>query len=160
MNLLKNFCCPPRTTINWEISPLHDTFLRINLNYEVSSRLSMMMGIPEISIKQIEDMADDLIPLLDRAWLEYGLKGSILLSPWHEDISSKIDPQSRDLNLLCLVHSRDPMLVLNILSRSRSGILLPQFPPLLELPFLKRDLATGDRRLVSLAKKEKANGRE
>ena len=88
MNLLNNYCCPPRTTINWEISPLQDTILRISLNSKVRSQLSMLLNLPEVSIDQIESCADELIPLLDREWLEYGLHGAILLSPWHEELMS------------------------------------------------------------------------
>lgn len=155
--MIHNYCCPPRTVIKCQITPLTNTFLRINLNFQVREKLAFMLNFTEGSLEKVEDFAVDLGPLLDQAWAQYALHGAILLMPWKEELLHNQDRQSLTREMYHIINTDDPLLVLNILCRSRSGILLPNIPLALEAPFLRRDLLTSDHRLIEIARKEKSN---
>ncbi|MEW6282092.1 MAG: hypothetical protein AB1758_26035 [Candidatus Eremiobacterota bacterium] len=71
---------------------------------------------------------------LEEFWATLGLRGAVFLYPGK--------PQVR--------RATHPALILNVLGRTRCGLLLPHTPLSLEEGFLRRTLTTDDPRLVEI----------
>lgn len=154
MNLLRNFCCQPRTAIRWKILPLKPVMVRFYLNDDLRLRLSNLLNNRLFTLEDIEHRAAELVPILDHVWEACSLHGAILLSPWrdeHLDLFTSPSGSKGIQKVLCPVN---PLLVLNVLCRSRAGLLLPNMPLSIEVPFLTRDFLSADPRLVELAEED------
>jgi hypothetical protein len=162
MNLLHNYggaCGPKRTSVQWQVLPITPVSVRFSMNEEVKRRVSALLKAGELSLEEIEENSSSLIPILEGFWMKQPLNGAVLFSPWKEETGEKPFTsgagENSDSRLILAV---EPLLVLNVLCRSRAGLLLPNLPLSLEVPFLKRDLVTADQRLILLANKEMYHG--
>ncbi len=150
---------PARTT--WEILPYNMTVVRFSLEglggslqRILGSDLAENTGTYEAIIHSIEknkDAMNTLVASLETTWASYDLKGAILVSPWVQDSRQVIQTHAKIANVkpLCL-RALDPLLVLNVLGRSRTNLLQPRAPLALEQAYLERALITDDVRLVKL----------
>jgi hypothetical protein len=157
MSLLHNYggpCGPKKTTIQWQILPIKPVLVRFRMSLAVRSRISNLLKEEELSLDQIEQNSSRLIPILEGFWNNQALKGAILISPWISGGNKLPEGQSGGNSEGRVFLSLEPLLVLNVLCRSRAGLLLPNLPLAIEIPFLKRDLVTADQRLIQLADKE------
>jgi hypothetical protein len=131
---------------------------RFDLNYADLTQLDSALPA-RLSAEQIIDaleidraLVERLKPRLDAAWESYHLKGALLLYAWRDELRSAINGRLSALRqpttYLLVV---DPVLILNVLGRSRAGLLLAGAPLALDRVFLNRSMASDDHRLISLA---------
>lgn len=88
---------------------------------------------------------------LDEVWAEYNLKGAMLVYPWKpttRDIISA-NANARDTKSVFL-RAFDPLLVMNVLARSRENLLQPRAPLSFDKAYLERALVSDDPRLLRL----------
>jgi hypothetical protein len=90
---------------------------------------------------------------LDDAWHGYGLRGAFLVYGWGEDVQQALNTRLAAIRApQVYVRCLDPLLVVNVLARTRTALLLPNAPPALEPTYLTRVLVSDDPRLIALAK--------
>ena len=125
-NLLHNMSMRPRTTVTARIGV-------------VGSALARFAVAP----KRLQTLLDDpgLPERLEQRWSELGLRGALHV------YSLPGRAMTGDVKLV----SADQLLALNVLGRTRAGLLLPSAPLDLEPSVLARKLASDDPRLVALA---------
>jgi hypothetical protein len=126
------------------------------------------------------EIVDTLVEKLIEAWGTYEIRGAVAVYDWHDDLrqvigtkaaitsnstadddyydddddtSEKKPEQPQDMRKppVCL-RAIDHLLVMNVLARTRSGILLSGAQLSLESGFLERSLISDDPRLVALAR--------
>lgn len=124
--LLHNMSMRPRTTVTATVSVVGPALARFALT---PKRLRTLLADP------------CLLWRLERRWLEAGLRGALHVYPLPEAAAVG---EARVL-------AADPLLALNVLGRSRAGLLLPGAPLDLDPSVLARKLASDDPRLVALA---------
>jgi hypothetical protein len=150
---------PARTA--WEILPFNSLIVRFSLD-GLGGSLQRILGSDQNgstgtydtiirSIEKNRDAMNALVTSLEAAWESYELKGAILVSPWEQDTRQVILTHAKTTNVkaMCL-RAFDPLLVLNVLARSRTNLLQPRAPLALEQTYLERSLITDDARLVKL----------
>ena len=140
----------PWEKIEWQILPDRLGMVRISIDLEVNLRISQLLKKKQFNLQEERD----LIPLLDEAWDQYQLKGAIIISPWSEEAAELFDGKSPVKYRLSVLRTVNPLLVLNILGRSRAKLLLPNVPVSLEPQFLARDVISTDPRLIQMVKDE------
>ncbi len=150
------------SNVTCDIAPLGSAIVRFDLN-GLGAPLRRLLGIKgegadrEAVIQTIEgdeNLKNELTAKLDAAWRDYDLCGAMLVYPWQESLRQAVATRIMDVapgSTLVYLRALDPILVLNVLARARSQILLATSPPDLERPFLERDLAADDPRLIDLA---------
>ncbi|MEI7761490.1 MAG: hypothetical protein WCJ67_12145 [Thermoleophilia bacterium] len=121
---------PPRTTVKAVIAPVSGVLARFALS-TVRRNAMAFLGRPGAQA------------LLDAAWLAENLSGCALLST--ETPPRDVWPDLR------IVRAHDPVTTLNVLGRSRGGILVASAPLVLDLDHLDTVVFTEDSRLVALA---------
>ena len=136
-HLLHNMSMPPRTSIRWEIRPIESSIVRFNLVCIESSGSLLWPGLSRFIVQKLE-----------RAWKGYGLKGAALIYPFRNPTESE---SQGAVPGPALYRATDARLVLNVLARTRGQVLMAGATLRLEKPFLERDLATDDPRIVALA---------
>jgi len=98
------------------------------------------------------EIADIMRAKLDAAWDGYVLKGAILVYLWRDETRDLFDNHLKAMNLPANYTAVvDPLLLLNVLGRSRNALLLAKAPMAFDAQFLIRSLASDDRRLLALA---------
>ena len=124
--LLHNMSMRPRTTVTATVGV-------------VGSALARFAVAP----KRLQTVLEDpgLPDRLEQLWSELGLRGALHVYPL---------PGAKVIGDAELV-SADPLLALNVLGRTRAGLLLPSAPLDLDPSVLARKLASDDPRLVALA---------
>ncbi len=125
--VLHNMSTPPRTHVSARLKPAGPAVCRFRLA-TVRASASRLLA---------DDTCEER---LEAAWDGYGLRGACHVYAWRDDITSRP------------VSVRDPLLVLNVLGRTRAQVLLATAPLALEPDFLERELASDDPRLVALAR--------
>lgn len=150
---------PARTT--WEIFPFSSMIVRFSLDglggslgHILGGSVAENIGTYDTIIQTIERNHEAIAALsasLETAWETYALKGAVLVYPWEQDSQQVILANARVTNMkaVCL-RALDPLLVLNVLARSRTNLLQPRAPLALEQAYLERSLFTDDARLVRL----------
>lgn len=144
MGLLHNLYGAPHTRVSCQILPYQPVMARFRMNHEVRYRLGNVLNKERFNLEREQD----LVVQLDAAWQETRLRGAILISAWDDNVARLFDDDNPQSQRLTLLQPVNPLLVLNVLGRSRAGILLPHFPLSLEPQFINRDLVTCDQRLV------------
>jgi len=91
-------------------------------------------------------VAPDLVKRLERFWEDLDLVGASMIFPWREELGAHP----------CL-EARNPLLVLNVLARTRSTLLMARSPLDLGVECLERTLVSTDPALVALV--ERCEGR-
>lgn len=165
------------TFVRFDLSGLGDPFHRI-----LGTDLNLDHAEPKLIAKTISEggeAVDTLVQHLDTSWNSYALNGALMMYAWQDDIrlvigtKATFSPKSGDVEYyddddnddnkkaetpdetrkspVCL-RAIDHNLVLNILGRTRSGILLAEAPLSLEEGFIERSLISDDPRLVALAR--------
>lgn len=150
---------PARTT--WEILPYSPVIARFSLE-GLGGSLQRILGSGLIdnigtyeaiihSIEKNKDAMSALVASLETIWSGYALTGAILVHPWEQDTKQVVLAHAKIANIkaMCL-RALDPLLVLNVLARSRTNLLQPRAPLALEQAYLERSLITDDVRLVKL----------
>ena len=140
----------PWEKIEVQILPYKLRMVRVSLITEVNLRISQILKKKQFNLQ--EEL--DLIPLLDEAWERYRLRGAIVISPWTEEVADLFDSNSPWKYRLTMLRTVNPLLVLNILGRSRAKLLLPNVPVSLEPQFLARDVISTDPRLIQIIRAE------
>lgn len=147
--------------VTWEMLTLTDTVIQFDL-HALGKPLYDLIGIEmpnevtdaESAITALENdrgLHDSLKAKLDEHWETYQLRGAIFVYNWREEVK-----QALNYRLLALqesanfVRALEPLLVLNVLARSRASLLLATAPLALERPFLTRTLGADDPRLLKL----------
>ena len=140
----------PWEKIEVQILPYKLRMVRVSLITEVNLRISQILKKKQFNLQ--EEL--NLIPLLDEAWERYRLRGAIFISPWTEEVADLFDSNSPWKYRLTMLRTVNPLLVLNILGRSRAKLLLPNVPVSLEPQFLARDVISTDPRLIQIIREE------
>jgi len=150
---------PARTA--WEILPFNSTVVRFSLEGLGGSLQRILGGDQNAnigtydsiiqSVEKNRDAMNALVTSLEATWESYALKGAILVTPWEQDTRQVIVTHAKIANMraMCL-RALDPLLVLNVLGRSRTNLLQPRAPLALERAYLERSLITDDARLLAL----------
>ena len=151
--MLHNMSVRPTTQVDWTILPAGEAIVLFDLaglGTELAewphgqAVLEILKGSPgrgSTASKAQQELASDL----DEAWHECALHGAIHVYPFP---AAGVAARAAGLPILRATH---PALVANVLARTRSQLLLPSMPLALEAPFLTRELASDDPRLVELA---------
>lgn len=121
---------PPRTLVKAVFAPLTGALARFALS---------TVSRPALALLEQPDARD----VLDAAWQAEGLGGCALLAM--EALPLDAWPGLR------VVRAFDPVITLNVLGRSRGGMLIASAPLVLDLDHLDRAVFSEDPRLVSLA---------
>jgi len=121
---------PPRTVVKLVLAPFTGMLARFELSTVRRSAL-VLLARP------------DARALLDEAWQAEGLSGCALLTTE--------EPALDELPGLTVVRACDPVLTLNVLGRSRGGLLVASAPLVLDLDHVDRVVFSEDARLVTLA---------
>lgn len=146
----------------WQMMPLADKMVCFDLNAP-GQLMNDLLGLPsdeEITIERIiqtldadKSLVEKLKTQLDAVWESYDLHGALMVYTWRDDLK-----QSLNQRLIAIkqppiyLRALDPLLILNVLARSRTSLLLASAPLALERPFLSRALGTDDPRLLELVK--------
>ncbi|MCB9451569.1 MAG: hypothetical protein H6672_09020 [Anaerolineaceae bacterium] len=152
------------TIIHFTLDGLGDPFHRI-----LGKRLIVDFGKRDAVVKIFESGGadiDEIVSRLDISWKEYDLTGAILLYPWGDNLPNVMggrlpagkDDEDEDIHYAednrtppSILRAVDPLLVLNILGRTRANILLPETPLVFEKTYLTLALMSDDPRLITLA---------
>ena len=148
----------PGSRAEFSILSTGDKLVRFDLNYADSTQIDSALPAG-LSAEQIIDalevdraLVERLKPRLDTAWESYRLRGALLFYPWRDELRSAVNGRLSALRqpttYLLVV---DPVLILNVLGRSRAGLLLASAPLALDRVFLDRSMASDDNRLIPLA---------
>ena len=121
---------PPRTAVKAVLAPLSGVVARFALT-TVRAAADVLLARPDIR------------EVLDDAWQAEALRGCALLSTE--------TPPLVECPGLKVVRACDAATTLNVLGRSRGGMLVTSAPLVLDLDHLDRTVFTEDRRLVALA---------
>lgn len=166
------------TFVRFDLTGLGDPFHRIlgeNLNLDMAEPPAVAQALAEDG-----HLMQTLTEHLEAAWGKYKLTGALLIYPWEDtirqvigmkaspsqnsssdegeydddddDSSKKHDPPKETRTVPVCLRAIDHVLVMNVLGRTRSGILLAQAPLSLDEGFLTRSLISDDPRLVALAR--------
>jgi hypothetical protein len=150
---------PARTA--WEILPFSPVVARFSLEglggslqRILGSDLADNIGTYDAIIHSIEknkDAMNALVASLETTWASCALTGAILVHAWEQDTKQVILAHAKVTNekAMCL-RALDPLLVVNVLARSRTNLLQPRAPLALEQAYLERSLISDDARLVKL----------
>ncbi len=120
----------PRTTVTATLHPLSGAIARFALS-TVRAQALRLLAQPNAPA------------LLEAAWHAEALRGCAFLST--EEPPFEAWPGVR------VVRASDPVMTLNVLGRSRGGMLLASAPLVLDLDHLDRAVYSEDARLVALA---------
>ena len=125
-NLLHNMSMRPQTTVTAKIAVIGSALARF-----------------AIAPKRLQTLLDDpgLPDRLEQRWSELGLRGALHVYPLP---ARAVTGDAERI-------SADQLLALNVLGRTRAGLLLPSAPLDLDPSVLARKLASDDPRLVALA---------
>ena len=175
------FGARPNSRIFWEFVPAGDTIVLFEMPSAVEAIFNLIDQEPPTPPAAETEHAPDMpswlvmppLPLaaaltaaleanseleerlkaqLDAAWAEANLVGAALIYPWRQEVKQALTARLQAIEQPTVVlRATDPLLVLNVLSRSRTHILLGNAPCALERAFLERVLYTDDPRLVALA---------
>lgn len=119
-----------RTTVTAALAPLSNAIARFALS-TVRSQALALLALPDVRTQ------------LDDAWQAEALRGCALLSTEKPPLEAW--PGAK------VVRAVDPLLTLNVLGRSRGGMLLASAPLVLDLDHLDRAVWSEDARLLALA---------
>jgi hypothetical protein len=142
--LLHNMSGRPRTPVTIRIDPIDSRLASFSLD-GMAPQLSRLVHrrtratqLPTLASFVCRGDVAGLAERLDQAWARLGLRGAVLL--YAGVAPSRFAPVP-----LC----RDPLLVLNVLGRTRGNVLLPDAPLVLQPRALDRRVLTDDPRLTS-----------
>lgn len=146
----------------WQMMPLADTLVCFDLNAP-GQVLNDLLGLPrdeEVTIDRIlqtldadKALAERLKTQLDAVWERYDLRGALLVYTWRDELKQSVNQRLIAVRQPPIyLRALDPLLILNVLARSRTTLLLAGAPLALERPFLSRALASDDSRLLELVK--------
>jgi hypothetical protein len=147
--------------LTWEILPFGETLVCFSLE-GLGGSLKYLMGDDapaaggnyEAVLQTLENDAqkiDKLKHTLDEVWSEYHLMGAILVYPWKPTTREVIAASAKVKNARpVFLRAFDPLLVMNVLARSRENLLQPRAPLSFDKAYLERALISDDPRLLRL----------
>jgi hypothetical protein len=147
--------------LTWEIMPLGETLVCFSLE-GLGGSLKYLMGDDapaaggnyEAVLHTLETDARTLEKLkhtLDEVWAEYHLTGAILVYSWKPTTRDVISASAKAKNTRPVyLRAFDPLLVMNVLARSRENLLQPRAPLSFDKAYLERALISDDPRLLRL----------
>ncbi|GEM_PF-1394621 len=154
---------------NFEYLPLHDTLVMFSLAdvaEALYTALDISMPVKEdgtiepkdfkpliAALESSKALCDQLRVDMAAQWETIGLVGAVHVYDWREEV--KVATNSRLQAIKAqprFIRAADPMFVLNVLSRARSYLLLPDSAMALDRPFLERTLMSDDPRLLNAAR--------
>lgn len=166
------------TFVRFDLGGLGDPFHRI-LGTELNLAHGDPQNVVK-TIQNGGEAVDALIAQLEDAWKSYEINGALVVYDWQDEIkqaigtkatgntqtsddedyydddddddNNKAEPTKETRKAPVCLRAIDHVLVINVLARTRSGILLAEAPLSLESGFLERSLITDDPRLVTLAR--------
>ncbi len=143
----------------WEILPIGDVMVRFSLDGLGGSLgrltgLELGSGTYQATLSSLGEDHAALVKLtqaLDEAWEAYTLTGALLMYYQHEETSSILLETSKVTGEKGIyLRALDPLLVLNVLARTRSNLLQPRAPLSFDESQLQRTLLSDDPRLISI----------
>lgn len=139
------------TLVHFELEGLGDALFRL-LNAQRrrkdGTELDAAMQIFEEDARVTTHVSEQL----NAAWSSYGVRGAVLLYTWRDEVKQSVASETgEDASSASFLRVRDPLLVLNVLARTRANLLLAHAPLAFERAFLERSLIADDARLVKLA---------
>jgi hypothetical protein len=149
------------TTVNWDVLPVGDTLVCFSLDglggslkYLMGDDLPVTSGSYESVLQSIENdpkAQAKLTATLDAVWKDYELIGAMLIYGWKDTTRDVILSNARLTNSKpVFLRAFDPLLVLNVLARSRDNLLQPSAPTSFDSAYVDRALISDDPRLVKL----------
>jgi hypothetical protein len=162
----------------WQMQPIQKTVVRFDLRgmgdpfYRILGRdLQAEYGDLKVlaaALEKGDESTHELQVALNKAWESYRLQGAALVYNWNADTWRNVTtppPAPAQENgeeelqqtppppvLFTSLRSIDLQLILNVLTRSRSQVLLTRAPIVFSQEYLTRSLMSDDPRLVLLAK--------
>lgn len=147
--------------LTYEILPQSETLVCFSLeglggslNYLMGDDGADSGGSYEAVLQIIEQDAkalDKLRRTLDEVWAAYELKGALLVYNWKPTTRDVIRASARLRNSRPIfLRAFDPLLVMNILARTRENLLQPRAPLAFDKSYLERALISDDLRLIRL----------
>lgn len=92
-----------------------------------------------------------IVNALNAQWKAFDLRGAIMVYRWRSEVQAAIQDQAKHRSVQQIEAVTDPMLLLNILGRSRTHLLLPGAPLSLDRGQLSRGLLINDTRVAAWA---------
>lgn len=136
-HLLHNMSCVPRTAVRVEIQPVMGVVAR----FPGVRALALDPRHRKVRARGLGG-APDLVESLQRYWEGLDLVGAAMIFPWREEHGAHP----------CL-DVRHPLLVLNVLARTRSTLLMARSPLDLGVECLDRTLVSADPALIALVER-------
>ncbi|HLV37017.1 MAG TPA: hypothetical protein VKY59_17970 [Spirillospora sp.] len=147
--------------LTWEILPLGDVLVCFSLEglggslrHLIGDDLPDTGGNYDALLQTIENDAKTMNKVrkkLDRIWQGYDLKGAMLVHPWKNTTRDVILASAKINNTRpVFLRAFDPLLVINVLARTRENLLQPRAPLSFDKTYLERTLISDDQRLVRL----------
>lgn len=148
----------PGSRAEFSILATGDKLVRFDLNCIDSAQIDSALPTG-LSAEQIIDiletdraLVERLKLRLDAAWESYHLIGALLFYPWRDELRSAVNGRLSALKQpTTYLLVTDPVFILNVLGRSRAGLLLANAPLALDRVFLNRSMASDDPRLIPIA---------
>jgi hypothetical protein len=128
----------PLTRVRWRVDALGPAIVRFGVG---ATGLSPRRAVSLARLRRRARGEPALRDRLEASWRERGLVGAALVWAWRSP--------GKQAEVL---HATDPLVVVNVLARARGNVLLAGAELALEVPFLARELASDDPRLVSWAR--------
>lgn len=152
---------PPRfgqTQTEWETIPTATTCVRFSLAGLGGSLRGLLTGTAHNSflatLQELEpenETYQQIRQTLDTAWAEYNLTGAMLVYNFSAATDEIIVETARLIGAKAAYwRAVDPLLVLNVLARSRANLLQAHAPLSFDEEHLKRTLISDDPRLIRL----------
>ncbi len=138
-DLLHNMSCSATSAVRVEIRPVLGMVARFpGCRPEGQRTLSLDPAHQAIWSSGL-GVAPDLVERLERFWEDLNLVGASMIFPWREELGKQR-----------YVEARHPLLVLNVLARTRSTLLMARSPLDLDVSCLERTLVSTDPALITL----------
>ncbi len=149
------------TPIAWDVLPVGDTLVCFSLEglggslkYMMQDDLSAASGSYEAVLQSIEQDTQaqaQLTAILDDMWNAYEMTGAMLVYSWKDSTRDVIRTDAQLSNRKPVyLRAFDPLLVLNVLARSRDNLLQATAPVSFDATYIDRTIISDDPRLVKL----------
>jgi hypothetical protein len=98
-------------------------------------------------------LQDQLRDWITDGWVQLNLIGAVHVYDWREEVKNAANNRLQAAKLPPkYIRATDPVLALNVLTRARSYLLIPDAAVALDRPFLERVVLSDDPRLVKFAR--------
>ncbi len=161
---LYNMSMAPRTAVKWEILPLSSNVAVFGLEGVADGLLTLLggglhsyasgLGLAALLAEAASDPARGpaLFQKLDESWSASGVRGAALLRAFEASAAGADSARTERRAHLHRLRALDPLLVLNVLSRTQAGLMVARMQPCFDAELLSRVLESDDPQLLALAR--------